>query len=41
MKEIYEASSGMGEVSESTLKFSGKGKIKNNNLFTSISKAFY
>ena len=39
MKEIYEASSGMGEVSESTLKFSGKGKIKNNNLFTSISKA--
>ena len=40
MKEIYEASSGMGEVSESTLKFSGKGKIKNNNLFTSISKAF-
>ena len=40
MKEIYEASSGMGEVSESTFKFSGKGKIKNNNLFTSISKAF-
>ena len=39
MKEIYEASSGMGEVSESALKTYGKDKKTNNNLFTSISKA--
>ena len=40
MKEIYETSSGMGEVSESTLKSSGKDNNTNNNLFTSIGKAF-
>ena len=39
MKEIYEASSGMGEVSESALKTYGKDKKTNNNLFISISKA--
>lgn len=39
MKEIYEASSGMGEVSESALKTYGKDRKTNNNLFTSISKA--
>ena len=39
MKEIYEASSGMGEVSESALKTYGKDKKTNSNLFTSISKA--
>jgi membrane protease YdiL (CAAX protease family) len=39
MKEIYEASSGMGEVRESALKTYGKDKKTNNNLFISISKA--
>ena len=39
MKEIYEASSRMGEVSESALKTYGKDKKTNNNLFISISKA--
>lgn len=39
MKEIYEASSGMGEVSERTLKNPGKRIRSGNNIFTSISKA--